>query len=106
MLSSSVSRSHSRERAVMRSSASEPRTLGQGLVPLVNRLQDIFASAGLRGSKAVDLPCIAVVGSQSSGKSSVLEALVRRFDARGESDERARGKMNGQRVRDGRLTDV
>jgi|TARA_B110000003_G_scaffold177965_1_gene177371 dynamin 1-like protein len=64
-------------RASMRSSGAREHTLGAGLVPLVNRLQDIFASAGVRGSKLVDLPCIAVVGSQSSGKSSVLEALVR-----------------------------
>lgn len=55
----------------------QTQTLGSGLVPLVNRLQDIFASAGVRGGKGIDLPQIAVVGSQSSGKSSVLEALVR-----------------------------
>ena len=37
----------------------------------------------MSGKRLVDLPCIAVVGSQSSGKSSVLEALVRGdvFDA-------------------------
>lgn len=57
--------------------AGRQQTLGSGLVPLVNRLQDIFASAGVRGGKGIDLPQIAVVGSQSSGKSSVLEALVR-----------------------------
>lgn len=84
----------------MRSSASrslsrEPAALGQGLVPLVNRLQDIFAAAGVRGSKLVDLPCIAVVGSQSSGKSSVLEALVRGHGARG-------GKTGARARRGGR----
>jgi len=47
-------------------------------VPLINKLQDIFASAGLEELSDIDLPQIAVVGSQSSGKSSVLEALVSR----------------------------
>ena len=45
-------------------------------MPLINKLQDIFASAGLEELSDIDLPQIAVVGSQSSGKSSVLEALV------------------------------
>jgi len=53
------------------------QSLGADLVPLVNKLQDIFAVDALAGKRLVDLPCIAVVGSQSSGKSSVLEALVR-----------------------------
>jgi hypothetical protein len=90
-------------RVGVRASADGARqqTLGSGLVPLVNRLQDIFASAGVRGAKGIDLPQIAVVGSQSSGKSSVLEALVRVsfdsgcwlrrgngwLDGRGEEDE-------------------
>ena len=52
------------------------KTLGSSLVPLINRLQDIFASAGLEELSDIDLPQIAVVRSQSSGKSSVLEALV------------------------------
>ena len=52
--------------------------LGGGLVPLVNKLQDIFASAGVEAQDDLELPQIAVVGSQSSGKSSVLEALVGR----------------------------
>ena len=47
-------------------------------MPLINKLQDIFASAGLEELSDIDLPQIAVVGSQSSGKSSVLEALVSR----------------------------
>ena len=64
-------------RAPRASGQRDAHTLGSGLVPLVNQLQDIFASAGVRASKLVDLPCIAVVGSQSSGKSSVMEALVR-----------------------------
>ena len=45
-------------------------------VPLVNKLQDIFASAGIPTGD-LELPQVAVVGCQSSGKSSVLEALVR-----------------------------
>ena len=55
----------------------QQKTLGASLVPLINKLQDIFASAGLEELADIDLPQIAVVGSQSSGKSSVLEALVR-----------------------------
>lgn len=45
------------------------------LIPIVNRLQDAFAAFG--GSAfQIDLPQIAVVGSQSAGKSSVLENFV------------------------------
>lgn len=44
------------------------------LIPLVNRLQDAFASIGQNSS--LDLPQIAVVGGQSAGKSSVLENFV------------------------------
>jgi hypothetical protein len=66
-------------------------TLGAGLVPLVNKLQDIFASDGMSGKRLVDLPCIAVVGSQSSGKSSVLEALVRVCFYRAQSVATSRG---------------
>ncbi|CAM6099196.1 unnamed protein product [Calypogeia fissa] len=50
--------------------------LGQAVIPLVNKLQDIFAQLG--SASTIDLPQVAVVGSQSSGKSSVLEALVGR----------------------------
>lgn len=54
-------------------------TLGDGLVPLINKLQDIFSQAGVENMGGeLELPQIAVVGSQSSGKSSVLEALVGR----------------------------
>ncbi len=83
-------------------------TLGDALIPIINKLQDIFSQVGgslsrvtrsrrwcsRRWASAVPgaysivpaqvtvdlklaLPQVAVVGSQSSGKSSVLEALVR-----------------------------
>jgi GTP-binding protein EngB required for normal cell division len=46
------------------------------LIPIVNLLQDSFASLGT--NITIDLPQIAVVGSQSAGKSSVLENFVGR----------------------------
>ncbi|KAG1330908.1 dynamin-related protein 3A [Cocos nucifera] len=51
-------------------------TIGSSVIPIVNKLQDIFAQLG--SSSTIDLPQVAVIGSQSSGKSSVLEALVGR----------------------------
>lgn len=45
------------------------------LIPLVNRLQDVFATIG---ENPIQLPEIVVIGSQSSGKSSVLENIVGR----------------------------
>ncbi|XP_039120893.1 dynamin-related protein 3A-like isoform X1 [Dioscorea cayenensis subsp. rotundata] len=50
--------------------------IGSSVIPIVNKLQDIFSQLG--SSSTIDLPQVAVVGSQSSGKSSVLEALVGR----------------------------
>ncbi|XVE66630.1 hypothetical protein DITRI_Ditri08aG0093300 [Diplodiscus trichospermus] len=50
--------------------------LGSSVIPIVNKLQDIFAQLGSQST--VELPQVAVVGSQSSGKSSVLESLVGR----------------------------
>jgi hypothetical protein len=44
------------------------------LIPIVNLLQDAFSTVGT--SVHIDLPQIAVVGSQSAGKSSVLENFV------------------------------
>ena len=53
--------------------------LGEVLIPVVNRLHDAVAALGAhRGRARLDLPQVAVVGGQSSGKSSVLEALVGR----------------------------
>lgn len=46
------------------------------LIPIVNKLQGAFGEVGMVAK--IDLPQIAVVGAQSSGKSSVLEALVGR----------------------------
>ena len=47
------------------------------LIPLVNALQDAFSQIG--SSVQIDLPQIAVVGSQSAGKSSVLENFVGKY---------------------------
>ncbi|EHY54151.1 vacuolar protein sorting-associated protein 1 [Exophiala dermatitidis] len=46
------------------------------LIALVNKLQDVFTAVGVQNP--IDLPQIVVVGSQSSGKSSVLENIVGR----------------------------
>ncbi|KAJ1432693.1 dynamin-2 [Ochromonadaceae sp. CCMP2298] len=45
------------------------------LIPVVNKLQDVFSAIG---QQTLDLPQICVVGSQSAGKSSVLENIVGR----------------------------
>ncbi|KAL4226099.1 Dynamin-1-like protein [Mactra antiquata] len=47
----------------------------EGLIPVINKLQDVFNTVG---SETIQLPQIVVVGSQSAGKSSVLESLVGR----------------------------
>ena len=46
--------------------------LGLEIVNIINKLQDVFTAVGV-SSSAIDLPQICVIGSQSSGKSSVLE---------------------------------
>lgn len=53
------------------------------LIPVINRLFEVFEAIEpddpeLAFSSSIDLPRIVVVGSQSSGKSSVLESLVMR----------------------------
>ncbi|KAK6927677.1 Dynamin, N-terminal [Dillenia turbinata] len=52
-------------------------TIGSSVIPILNKLQDIFLPLS-SGFPKIHLPQVAVVGSQSSGKSSVLEALVGR----------------------------
>ncbi|KZT11586.1 uncharacterized protein LAESUDRAFT_642571 [Laetiporus sulphureus 93-53] len=52
-------------------------SLGGEIVNVVNKLQDVFTAVGSSASQ-IDLPQICVLGSQSSGKSSVLENLVGR----------------------------
>ncbi|KAM6542028.1 hypothetical protein CsatB_006475 [Cannabis sativa] len=54
-----------------------PPTIGSSLVPIINRLHEVIASVG-SNLLNISLPLVAVVGSQSSGKSSALEALVGR----------------------------
>ncbi|KAH7076797.1 Dynamin central region-domain-containing protein [Paraphoma chrysanthemicola] len=51
-------------------------SLGEELLNIVNRLQDLVFNT--IGNDSLDLPQIVVVGSQSSGKSSVLENIVGR----------------------------
>lgn len=58
------------------------RTPMDQLIPVINKLQEVFEAidpeGGELGVTSLDLPRIVVVGSQSSGKSSVLESLVQK----------------------------
>lgn len=58
--------------------------MDESLITTINKLQDALAPLGGGSSSPIDLPQITVVGSQSSGKSSVLENIVgREFLPRG-----------------------
>jgi dynamin 1-like protein len=50
---------------------------GTEIVATINKLQDVFTAVGSSAAQ-IDLPQICVLGSQSSGKSSVLENIVGR----------------------------
>lgn len=45
------------------------------LISIINKLQDVFNTIG---ADTIQLPQIIVVGNQSAGKSSVIEAIVGR----------------------------
>lgn len=64
--------------AAAAAATAQPATVGQDVIPLVNRLQDIMARLDGDAAAGVELPQVAAIGGQSSGKSSVLEALVGR----------------------------
>ncbi|TFK72155.1 hypothetical protein BDN72DRAFT_836541 [Pluteus cervinus] len=57
--------------------ATSANGLGVEIVSVINKLQDVFSAVGSSASQ-IDLPQICVLGSQSSGKSSVLENIVGR----------------------------
>lgn len=52
--------------------------MDEHLIATINKLQDALAPLGGGSQSPIDLPQITVVGSQSSGKSSVLENVVGR----------------------------
>lgn len=45
------------------------------LIEVINRLHDVFSSTPTLGNE-LEIPQIVVIGSQSSGKSSILENIV------------------------------
>jgi len=50
----------------------------ESLIPVINKLYDVMSSIGAGTKLKLNLPQIVVIGSQSTGKSSVLESLVGR----------------------------
>lgn len=62
--------------AVLSTKTRKMASLGEDLLGVVNKLQDLVFNT--IGNDSLDLPQIVVVGSQSSGKSSVLENIVGR----------------------------
>lgn len=52
--------------------------MDEALISTINKLQDALAPLGGGSQSPIDLPQITVVGTQSSGKSSVLENIVGR----------------------------
>ncbi|RVW91128.1 Dynamin-related protein 3B [Vitis vinifera] len=50
--------------------------LSHSVIPIVNRLQSVFAWLSCRSM--IELPQVAFVGCQGSGKSSIIEAMVGR----------------------------
>ncbi|KAG0165019.1 Dynamin- GTPase protein [Apophysomyces sp. BC1015] len=48
----------------------------ENVIELINKVQDVCSTIG--GNEGLDLPQIITVGAQSSGKSSVLETIVKR----------------------------
>lgn len=62
---------------IRHTSASMGHRNTDSVIELINKVQDVFTSIG-GGKESLDLPQIITVGSQSSGKSSVLETIVQR----------------------------
>ena len=58
-----------------RSRINQGSSIMESLIPVINKLQDVFNTVG---ADSIQLPQIVIVGSQSSGKSSVIESLVGR----------------------------
>ncbi|KAH9170799.1 Dynamin central region-domain-containing protein [Lactarius sanguifluus] len=73
---------------------------GAEIVATINKLQDVFTAVGSSAAQ-IDLPQICVLGSQSSGKSSVLENIVGRdFLPRGSGIVTRRPLIRAEIVRD------